>query len=51
MASIVGRAYVRSRLEIPFMVKENKMLDLAFVATGAIFLFGCVLYTFACDHL
>lgn len=27
------------------------MLDLAYVATGAIFLFGCALYSFACDRL
>jgi len=27
------------------------MLDLAFIATGAAFLFVCVLYAYACDHL
>jgi hypothetical protein len=27
------------------------MPDLIFVATGAAFLFVCVLYAFACDHL
>jgi len=27
------------------------MLDLAFIATGAIFLFVCVLYAYACDRL
>jgi len=27
------------------------MLDVAFIATGAVFLFACVLYAFACDHL
>jgi hypothetical protein len=27
------------------------MLDIIFVATGAAFLYLCVLYAFACDHL
>jgi hypothetical protein len=27
------------------------MLDLVFVAAGATFLYFCVLYTLACDHL
>jgi len=27
------------------------MLDLAFIATGAAFLFVCVLYAYACDRL
>jgi hypothetical protein len=27
------------------------MLDLIFIATGAVFLYVCVLYAFACDHL
>jgi len=27
------------------------MLDLIFLATGAAFLYVCVLYAFACDHL
>jgi hypothetical protein len=29
----------------------STMLDLIFVATGAAFLYICVLYAFACDHL
>jgi hypothetical protein len=27
------------------------MLDLIYLATGAAFLYACVLYAFACDHL
>jgi hypothetical protein len=27
------------------------MLDLVYIATGAVFLYLCVLYAFACDHL
>jgi hypothetical protein len=27
------------------------MLDVIFVATGAAFLYVCVLYAFGCDHL
>jgi hypothetical protein len=27
------------------------MLDLVFIATGAAFLFACVLYAYACDYL
>jgi hypothetical protein len=27
------------------------MLDLIYVATGGAFLYLCVLYAFACDHL
>jgi len=27
------------------------MLDIAFLAIGAIFLGACVLYAFACEHL
>ena len=33
-------------------IKETTaMLDLAFIATGAAFLFLCVLYSYACEHL
>jgi hypothetical protein len=27
------------------------MLDVIYLATGAAFLYACVLYAFACDHL
>jgi hypothetical protein len=27
------------------------MLDLVFIATGAVFLYACVLYAYACDRL
>jgi len=27
------------------------MLDVIYLGTGAAFLYVCVLYTFACDHL
>ena len=27
------------------------MLDVIYLATGAAFLYVCVLYSFACDHL
>jgi hypothetical protein len=27
------------------------MLDLVFIATGAVFLYVCVLYAYTCDHL
>jgi hypothetical protein len=27
------------------------MTDLIYIATGAAFLYACVLYAFACDHL
>ncbi len=28
-----------------------RMLDLTYIATGAVFLYICVLYAYACDHL
>jgi hypothetical protein len=31
--------------------ESTAMLDLAYIATGAAFLFVCVLYAFACDRL
>ena len=30
---------------------SSDMFDLAYLATGAIFLLGCVLYVYACDVL
>jgi hypothetical protein len=27
------------------------MLDVIYIVTGAAFLYACVLYAFACDHL
>jgi hypothetical protein len=31
--------------------RSNPMLDIVYILIGAAFLGGCVLYTFACDHL
>ncbi len=31
--------------------ESASMLDLAFIAIGAVFLYVCVLYAYACDHL
>jgi hypothetical protein len=58
MASIAARTYFPDRSEqlsglLPAQRAKGAliMLDLIFVATGAAFLYVCVLYAFACDHL
>jgi hypothetical protein len=58
MVSIPRPDYFLRRTESPFGGHPrppgngvSAMLDLVFIATGAVFLYACVLYAFACDHL
>ncbi len=58
MASILGAAYFQRRQEQsargqvrPLANGVLAMFDLIYIVTGAVFLYVCVLYSYACDQL
>lgn len=51
MGYIAAQTYFPDTAEQSPSYRSTNMLDLIYLATGGAFLYVCVLYAYACDHL
>ena len=49
--AFIGRFFLSARPKVRWRITENAMFDIVYITIGAAFLFGCVLYAYACDAL